>query len=65
MVFHGYLDEGRVQVDIVGHYDSPYDAHSLLQLHRTTAFTVRHKHPLEQLPLVRTHHHILQAHTHT
>lgn len=54
-----YLDEGRVQVDVMGHDDCSYDAHSLLHLGRITVLTVRQKHPLQQLPLVRTHHHIL------
>ena len=56
-----YLDEGRVQVDVVWHDDCPHDAHSLLELGCSTALTVGDKHPPQQLTLVWSHRHILEG----
>lgn len=42
------------------HDDSTHNSHRLFQLNRPAAFTVRYKHPLQQLPLVWLHKHILQ-----
>lgn len=54
-----HLDQGRVQIDVVRHDDGAHDAHGLSELGRTAALTLRHEHPLQQLALVWTHHHIL------
>lgn len=49
-----------MQIDVMRHDHSANDSHSLLQLHRSTASTVRYKHPLQQLPLVWIYQHVLQ-----
>lgn len=41
------------------HDDGPHDTDSLGQLNRTAALAARNEHPLQQLDLVWTHHHIL------
>lgn len=50
-----------MQVDVVGHDDSTYNSHCLLQLHRPTAGTVGYKHTLQKLPLVWFYQHVLQG----
>ena len=54
-----YLDKCRMEVDVVRYDNSTHNAHSLLQLHRTTALTIWQKHPFQQLALIWLYHHIL------
>ncbi len=54
-----YLDECTVQIDIVRHDDGTNDSDGLQQLFGTTARTVREEHALDHLPLVWSHHDIL------
>lgn len=42
-----HLDQGRVQVDVVGHDDGAHNAHSLSELDGAAAFTLGDKHPLQ------------------
>lgn len=57
--FSPHLDQGRVQVHVVGHDDSAHDAHGLLQLGGATVLAVGDEQSLQQLLLVGLHCHIL------
>lgn len=55
-----YLNESRMQVNIVRHDDSTDDSDRLEKLGRSTALTVREKQPLHYLFLVWSNHDVLK-----
>ena len=56
---HTDLDEGGVQIDVMGHDDGSDNTHCLKKFLISTALTIGEKHPLQHLFLVRTYYHIL------
>ena len=58
-----YLDECRVQVDVVRHDDGADDANRLQQLVRAAVLAVEDEESAQHLSLVRSHHHVLHNNT--